>query len=478
MKDFIRQNITVPQALLIIGIVILIGLLCAISRISLIMPLVLLMLGAYLLILKKPDFRLYLRLGLFLSAVASGTYAVVHYSTINPYYIPIASIAMLTVLLFDDLELAFIMSLASSLLVSYIWDGQLDTMMVFFIGAITGAFFVRGARRWGTIMNTGLAVSFVSLVSYLLIYQKVGMPLIRDMLKENILPLSLNGIISASVVFVSLKFFEMLFGLLTNLSLSDLSDFNQPLLRRMILEAPGTYHHSLIVSNLSETAADAIGANALLARVGAYYHDIGKMEKPEYYTENQILIGNKHDKIEPSISRLVILNHVKEGMELAKKYKFNQRIIDFIPQHHGTSLMHFFYQRALEEAKDDTSIKEENYRYPGPKPQSRETAIVLLADSVEAAIRALDETNPVKIEEVVRKIINNKFIDGQLDECDLTLKDIDLIARTFTRVLSAMYHGRVKYPEKKSDNDNRHHKPATEDRDSRQENSRDNKKNS
>ena len=159
------------------------------------------------------------------------------------------------------------------------------------------------------------------------------------------------------------------------------------------------------------------------------------------------------------MSRLVVLNHVKEGIELANKYKLNQKIIDFIPQHHGTSLMHYFYQRALEETHDQ-EVSEENYRYPGPKPQTRETAIVLLADSVEGATRALDEHSPTRIEEVVRKVVNNKFIDGQLDECNLTLKDIDVICRTFTRVLSAMYHGRVRYPEKK--NNGNHHKKSTE----------------
>jgi cyclic-di-AMP phosphodiesterase PgpH len=199
---------------------------------------------------------------------------------------------------------------------------------------------------------------------------------------------------------------------------------------------------------LAEAAADAIGANSLLVRVGAYYHDIGKMLKPEYFTENQIVPGNKHDQLEPSMSRLVILNHVKEGVELAQKYKLNQKIIDFIPQHHGTSLIHYFYQKAISESESE-NVEEENYRYPGPKPQTKETAIVLLADSVEGATRSLDEHTPQKIEDVVRKIINNKFIDGQLDECNLTLREIDTIASTFMRVLSAMYHSRIKYPEQK-----------------------------
>jgi hypothetical protein len=218
-------------------------------------------------------------------------------------------------------------------------------------------------------------------------------------------------------------------------------------MKRMVVEAPGSYHHSLIVSNLAEAAADAIDAQSLLVRVGAYYHDIGKMVKPEYFTENQMVTGNKHDELEPSMSRLVIFNHVKEGIDLAHKSHLNQRIIDFIPEHHGTSLMYYFYQKALSEGTTE-GLEEKDYRYPGPKPQSKETAIVMLADSVEGATRSLDEHTPRRIEDVVRKVINNKFIDGQLDECNLTLREIDTIASTFVRVLSAMYHGRVKYPEK------------------------------
>jgi putative nucleotidyltransferase with HDIG domain len=170
------------------------------------------------------------------------------------------------------------------------------------------------------------------------------------------------------------------------------------------------------------------------------------MVKPEYFTENQKITINKHDELEPSMSRLVIINHVKEGVELAKEYKLNQRIIDFIPEHHGTSLMHYFYQKALVEGEAE-EIGEEDYRYPGPRPRSKETAIVMLADSVEGATRAMDQHTPQKIEDIVRKVINNKFIDGQLDECNLSLREIDAIATTFVRVLSAMYHGRVKYPE-------------------------------
>ncbi|MBU2222117.1 MAG: HDIG domain-containing protein, partial [Candidatus Omnitrophica bacterium] len=234
-----------------------------------------------------------------------------------------------------------------------------------------------------------------------------------------------------------------------------LADFNHPLLNRMILEAPGTYHHSLIVGNLSEAACSAIGANSLLARVGAYYHDLGKLRKPEYFSENQALKGNKHEALSPTMSKLVIINHVKEGMDLAREYNINPRLVDFIQQHHGTSLVYYFYKRAIEALEEDQDVKEDGFRYTGPKPNTKETAVVLLADSVEAATRALKEPSAQKIEEVVHKIINNKFIDGQLDECDLTLKDLEKISGVFIHILSGIYHTRVSYPDEKTGNSNK-----------------------
>jgi hypothetical protein len=190
-----------------------------------------------------------------------------------------------------------------------------------------------------------------------------------------------------------------------------------------------------------------VGANALLARIGAYYHDIGKLEKSEYFSENQPIDESKHDALSPSMSKLIIMNHVKEGVELAKKYKLSPPLIDFITQHHGNSLVYYFYRKALETLEEDKNVQEEGFRYPGPKPSTKETAIVLLADSVEAACRALKEPTPSRIEEVVHKIINNKFIDGQLDACDLTLKDLEQISAVFIHILSGIYHSRINYPE-------------------------------
>ncbi len=421
---------------------------CWIMGYSFGIPLLFVLLGVHLYFLHKADRKLFLHLGLLLTLLLFLSHFITQYSPLSYYYIPVASIAMLTMLLFNDLSLTFVMALGGSLLVSITLGGDFSMMLNFFFGSLTGAYFVRDARTRGQLITAGVFVSFVHVMCLFAFNPSASFILAPNFKEQYLFPLLANGLISSLIVAATLKIFEYIFGVLTNYSLLELSDFNQPLLKRMILEAPGSYHHSLVVSNLAEAASDAIGANALLTRVGAYYHDIGKMVKPEYFTENQLMGGNKHDNIEPSVSRLVILNHVKEGIELAKKNKLNPIIIDFIPQHHGTGLMYYFYQKSIEIAEDNEEINEEDYRYPGPKPQRRETAIVLLADSVEGATRAIDEPNPNKIEATVKKIINNKFIDGQLDECNLTLKEIDKISSTFTRILSAMYHGRVKYPER------------------------------
>ncbi|MFA5087430.1 MAG: HDIG domain-containing metalloprotein [Candidatus Omnitrophota bacterium] len=460
MKIQLKNDISFLTAGLIILVMILLSLFCQSAKFSLIIPLLLLFSGLHLFFFKKSSLKLLINLGFLLTILIFTAHAFSEYTTIPELYLPVASATMLTMLLFNDLQLAFLMAFLSSTLVCLVLGSDLSTMLIFFIGSLTAAYSVREARTRGQLINAGFYIGGMQVVSAIFLRMDPNFIFTKYFLMNYVRPLFINGFVVAFIIMATSKIFESLFGVLTNFSLLELSDFNHPLLKRMVLEAPGTYHHSLIVSNLSEAAADAIGANSLLTRVGAYYHDIGKMEKPEYFTENQLIDSNKHDNIEPSMSRLVILNHVKEGVELAKKYKLNPIIADFITQHHGTSLIFYFYQKALESATDTDSVAEENFRYPGPKPQTKETAIVMLADSVEGATRSLDEPNPKKIEEVVRKIINNKFIDGQLDECNLTLKEIDRMSTTFTRVLSAMYHSRVKYPEKKDENGNNNQKSA------------------
>jgi putative nucleotidyltransferase with HDIG domain len=269
-----------------------------------------------------------------------------------------------------------------------------------------------------------------------------------------------NGILTATIVGGILPILEHSFQVTTDISWLEASDLNHPLLRRMTIEAPGTYHHSLVVANLAETAAEAIGANATLCRVCSYFHDIGKLVKPDYYTENMNFERNPHDELAPTMSALIIIAHVKEGVDLALKHSLNRRIIDIIQEHHGTSLVYYFYKRALQQQEDARTggkimnlregnipeVREETFRYSGPKPQTKESAIVSLADMVESASRSLEKPTPQKIEQLVSELIAQRIADGQLVECDLTLADLNTIAERFRFTLMTMLHTRIAYP--------------------------------
>ena len=269
-----------------------------------------------------------------------------------------------------------------------------------------------------------------------------------------------NGILTATLVGGVLPVLENLFGITTDISWLEASDLNHPLLRRMTIEAPGTYHHSLVVANLAEAAAEAIGANATLCRVCAYFHDVGKLVKPEYFTENMSFERNPHDDLAPTMSSLIIIAHVKEGVDLALKHRLNQRIIDIIQEHHGTSVVRYFYQRALQQHEDARAggkimklreddipeVREESFRYSGPKPQTKESAIVSLADTVESASRSLEKPTPQKIESLVNELIEERISDRQLDDCDLTLGELKVIADRFRFTLLMMLHSRIAYP--------------------------------
>jgi len=257
----------------------------------------------------------------------------------------------------------------------------------------------------------------------------------------------LGGIFSSVLVMVLTPLAESAFNYLTDIKLLEYGSLNHPLLRELIVRAPGTYHHSHMVGTLSEAGCDAIGANGLFARVACYFHDIGKMKKSEYFIENQ-KGDNRHERLSPSMSALIIASHVKDGIELARSHKLPQRIIDIIPQHQGKKLISYFYVKAKEMEKVNIhSVKEENYRYSGPKPQTREAGVILLADTVEAATRSLKDRSPSKLRSVVQNMINKNFSDGQLDECDMTLRDLHTIADQFTRILIGIYHQRVEYPD-------------------------------
>jgi putative nucleotidyltransferase with HDIG domain len=430
--------------------------LCLALKINLLIPLVLTGVFMCLDIWKKQrasDCR-FLHLCLLLLIIFTiGHWIVIE--KLNIYYlIPFAIIPMLVIILWQDLMISILMFLAYGLTLAIDFE-SLALGIIFFISTTISTVLLIDVRRRSQIIRVGFIVGLFQVFTWLFIQN-------FNILDEPMpyLFLFVNGVACGIVVVGVLPVFEYIFGVVTNISLLELSDFNSPILKRLMLEAPGTYHHSLIVGNLSEAACEAVGANALLARIGAYYHDIGKIEKAEYFIENQILGVSKHEELAPSMSKLVIINHVKGGEALAKRHRLNRRIIDFILQHHGTSIVYYFYRRALEDKEADKKISEEGFRYPGPKPRSKETAIVLLADSVEAATRALKNPNPGRIEQEVHKIINNKFIDGQLDECELTLKDLEKISGIFIRLLTSVYHSRITYLS--TDRADNHHKSAKE----------------
>lgn len=257
----------------------------------------------------------------------------------------------------------------------------------------------------------------------------------------------MSAIFTTILAFLLVPILEMFFDVMTDLTLLELSDLNHPLIRKMMVNAPGTYHHSLVVSSLAEHACEMIRANALLAKVGCYFHDIGKIQRPEYFLENQgYLYPNLHDHLPPLMSYEIIVSHVRQGLRLGREYKLKKVIMDFIAEHQGTGVIYYFYKRAMDQALPSEPVRADDYRYPGPKPQSRETAVVLLADSVEAASRSLKDPTPEAIQQLVRKIINDKFIDGQLNECKLTLLDLHKIQDSFVRNLIAIFHTRMKYP--------------------------------
>jgi putative nucleotidyltransferase with HDIG domain len=371
---------------------------------------------------------------------------------ISPYVAPVSIAALLTTLLLHQ-RLGMVIAFVIALLFGVLTDFSLPITLVSTIGGVTMAAIVSRARTahdiWRSGLITGLAQSFVAL------FLGVALGWNHHQIGVSTLSSFVSGILASFIALGARPFLESFFSRTSNLRLLELADVNHPLLKKMSIEAPGTFHHSLIVASLAEDAANSIGANGLLCRVGAYFHDIGKMVKAEYFIENQGTFGNPHDQVSPSLSKLVITSHVKEGVALAQANKLEQQITDFIPQHHGTSQIEYFYRKALkieegEEEKEEVDVEE--YRYPGPKPQSRETAIVMLSDSVEAASRTLEEPNHQRYKDLVYKIVNKKLFDGQLDETTLTLRDLHTIAERFTATLTSIHHARIPYPDAQNPN--------------------------
>lgn len=255
-----------------------------------------------------------------------------------------------------------------------------------------------------------------------------------------------EGVVNSIIVNLSfvlfLPLFERLFDFTTDLTLLELGNLNLPIFKDMAIEAPGTYHHSIVVGNLAEAGARYIDADPVLARVSAYYHDIGKLKKPEYFIENQIGMKNPHDSLKPQMSALIIISHVKDGIDMAKKMKLPRKIIEVIEQHHGTTMIEMFYRKAFEESKD---VSQDSFRYPGPRPKTKETALVMLADSVEAAARGERSITAPKLQKIVKESIEKKFNDGQLDDCPITRHDLEQIKAAFMPILTGVFHPRVDY---------------------------------
>ncbi|WP_035586319.1 HD family phosphohydrolase [Hippea jasoniae] len=362
------------------------------------------------------------------------------------------TIASMMLAIMVDFELAFLVSILLGITSSFIASAEITPMIgiYVFLGNIIAAFgIIREKTRTG-IIKSGLLVSLASIFMILLFYLFRNNELGKSTLIEVGFAFS-GGILSAIIVSGLLPVFEFLFNMTTDIKLLELGNLNNPLLKELAIKAPGTYHHSIVVSSLAEAAASQIGANPLIAKVGSYYHDIGKIKKPIYFVENQTDGYNPHDNLKPSISALIIKNHVKYGVEIAKKHRLGNYIIDIIQQHHGTSLIKYFYNKAKE---NGLNPKEEDFRYPGPKPQTKEAGIVMIADEVEAASKTLSNPTVAHLNEFVREITNNIFLDGQLDECELTLKDLNTIVESFVKVLVGIFHHRIEYPEEQKNEPN------------------------
>ncbi len=381
--------------------------------------------------------------GLIFTASLIGADIVKGLPALSYLVVPTAAI-MVTALV--DSGLGLVMAGVLALGVATLTGADLNVALVSFLGALAGVFGVSRLSQRYDIIRAGVLVGIVNLLALggLDIMQGAGIGQAGTW--ETLLWGFLDGILAAVLAMGSIPFLEGPFGIITSMKLIELSNPNQPLLRKLLVEAPGTYHHSIMVGNLAEQAAEAVGGNSLLARVGAYYHDIGKSKRPYFFVDNQFGADNPHDKLAPTLSALIISSHVRDGIELARQYHIPDAIVQFIREHHGTTLISFFYQKALAADTGD-GVLEEDFRYDGPRPQSKETAIVMLADASEATSRTLKHPTPQTIEQVVRKIIKDRLEDGQLDESNLTLKELDTIARTFTRVLTGVFHQRIEYPE-------------------------------
>jgi putative nucleotidyltransferase with HDIG domain len=360
-----------------------------------------------------------------------------------PYLAPISFGSMLITILIDP-QLALAMTIIISLLGGIIVDYSLALTIFYFISGVVAVLTLVKFNRQRDLVRSGFILMIVNAITAILINL-----LFRTTFDYQAVMLAItNGFLSAVLAIGSLPFLEHIFRITSPIRLLELSNPGHPLLRRLQIEAPGTYHHSIMVGNLAEAAAEGIGADALWVRVGSYYHDIGKIKRPYFFVENQFTQENPHEKLNPTLSTLIITYHVKEGAEIAREHGLPEKLVQIIEQHHGTDLVRYFYKRASENVQVEKEVLiEEDFRYEGPKPQTKEAALVMLADSVEAAVKSLSKPTPLKVEALVQRIIRERLDDGQFDECNLTLKDLNKVKISFIKVLGGMFHNRIEYPE-------------------------------
>ncbi|MCU4794487.1 HD family phosphohydrolase [Bacillus cereus] len=366
------------------------------------------------------------------------------------YVVPVAMGTILVKLMIGD-RFVFLTSMIFSVCGSIMFNEGVTSTLNYSVGiyvllsSLSVSIFLREKNRRTMILQAGILVSILNVVvlaALLLLRNGNFSPL---EIGTQLLMASLSGIISSVLAMGILPYLESGLGIVSSMKLMELSSPNHPLLRRILLEAPGTYHHSVMVANLSEAACEAVGANGVLARVGAYYHDVGKTVQPQFFIENQMGIENPHDKLDPVTSKDIIIAHVTDGVKMLEEYHIPQEIIDIAGQHHGTTLLKYFYYKAIKEDKE--KYTEEMFRYPGSKATSKESAIVGIADSVEAAVRSMNHPTPDQINNLVQSIIKDRLQDGQFSECDLTFKELQIVGKTLCETLNGIFHSRITYPE-------------------------------
>jgi putative nucleotidyltransferase with HDIG domain len=360
------------------------------------------------------------------------------------YVLPLAAPAMLIALLLGA-DLAIVLNIVLAVCFGLIGSSAFELSFIALIGGLAGTIMVWRFERLNTFFLAGLVIAIANFAA------SSAFALMAGEVEPQRLAIlgglaAFNGMLSAALTLGTLAIFGHLFGITTTLGLLELAHPTQPLFRRLLTEAPGTYHHSVVIANLAERAAEAVGADPLLCRVGAYYHDIGKIVRPYAFIENQLAEENIHDRLDPATSARMIGAHVTDGLELARKYRLPDRVRDVIAQHHGTRLIGAFYQRALAQS-DGAAIDQAGFKYGGPRPQTREAGILMLADGVEATLRAVHDHTADGIERTIRKVVDERLAEGQLDECDLTFRDLDRIRQAFFNILRGMFHPRITYPD-------------------------------